>query len=129
MSKPIVSIPREAYTALQAKVSELTDTNALLDKHVEYLINVVTRDSNEILRLKLDLSYAKAQMDTLYETPASGIKFDGVAAVQAAAPAAAEKKPEKSNWILLLLVLRRSHWVLLILLLLLVMVFSKQSEV
>ena len=88
MSKPMVSISFEAYTALQAKVSELTDANALLVKHVEYLINMVTRDANEILRLKLDLSYAKA-----YETPASAIKFDGVAAVQAAAPAAAAEKP------------------------------------
>ena len=93
MSKPMVSIPREEYTALQDKVSELTDANALLDKHVENLRCVVTRDANEILALKLDLSFAKAQMDTLYVTPASGIKFDGVAAVQAAAPAAAAEKP------------------------------------
>ena len=86
MSSDMVSIPREAYTALQDKI-------AFLDKYVENLMHVVTRDADEILRLKLDLSYAKAQMDTLYETPASAIKFDGVAAVQAAAPAAAAEKP------------------------------------
>ena len=82
----MVSISCEEYAALQDKI-------ALLNKHVENLVHVVTRDGNEILALKLDLSFAKAQMDTLYQSPASGIKIDGVAAVQAAAPAAAAEKP------------------------------------
>jgi len=93
MSKPMVSISCEEYAALQAKVSELTDTNAVLNKYVDNLRQVVTRKGNEIAKLEDDVSYANARYDILYETPASGIKFDGVAAVQAAAPAAAAEKP------------------------------------
>jgi len=90
MSSDMVTIPREAYTALEDKI-------AFLDKYVENLMHVVTRDADEILTLKLDLSYAKAQMDTLYQSPASGIQNAGVGAVLAAAIAAAEKKPEKKQ--------------------------------
>ena len=89
----MVSISCEEYAALQAKVSELTDTNAVLNKYVDNLRQVVTRKGNEIAKLEDDVSCANARYDILYETPASGIKFDGVAAVQAAAPAAAAKKP------------------------------------
>ena len=96
LAQGFVQISCEEYLSLQAselKVSQVTETNALLSKHVENLGQVVTRKCSEIATLELDLSFAKARYDILYETPASGIKYDGVAAVQAAAPAAAAEKP------------------------------------
>ena len=73
-----LTIPREVWKALNDKVCDLNDRNALLNKVVEGLEQVITREGNEITKLEVDLSHALARYDILHQRPASGIQFDVV---------------------------------------------------